>query len=178
MKKSILVTLFLLGFSTLFVTQDFVSANSLSQNTTEVRGLNLIETTIYTESNLIDSYLENNSLTLVFNDDSTVSFDNRNFDISNFEIKVEESYNLITPFAGGAINFPNTINVSSSGFGTSSFPPQTKVVSATRNKAYQERVYVATYKGSIPLNGIQSSTRGGKIYTYQGNIPYISHKIK
>lgn len=138
-----------------------------------------VETFYYNENNLKTMQIEANSLVLTFSDETKISIDDYNpnyFDSSHFEFNVQESYSLITPRAGGNINFPNKVTVSKTTYGTSSYPPGQINATATRRKAYQERIYEATYSGKILLSSIQGGTGGGKTYVYSGSIPYISHR--
>jgi len=144
-----------------------------------IEGLSRIETTRYTPSQILSYESEGKFITFTFTDGSTITVDNElgEFDVESFELFVEETYDLISSRAGGAINFPNSISVTATGYGTSNYPPNQKFVSGTRRKAYRERIYIANYSGNIPHTSTQGSTGGGKTYIYSGSIPYKSHSM-
>ena len=134
----------------------------------------------YDETMVKKSEKNGNDITFTFFDETTITVHNykNDFDTEQFDFEIIEQYSFLSFRAGGNINFPNSVYVSSTSYGTSNYPPAYKYVTASRRKSYQERIYIATYKGNIPHTGTQSSTGGGKTYMYSGNIPYVSHVQK
>ena len=176
MKKIIFITGVLLTLGILAVSTEPTAAHQkLELNLGSLFRGNKTETTLYNEDQLVNAASSGNNTTFVFEDGSTITIEGNDLNPSDFEFIAVESYNFISPTSGGAINFPDTVGIFTSTTGTSNYPPTTKHVSTTRNKAYQDRIYVATYGGNIPHAGTQGSTGGGKTYTYKGKIPYLSH---
>lgn len=156
-----------------------VYADSVAESTNTVMGQTVVKT--YDSLDIKNIEYVENEVIYFFTDDTSISVDMKDLkiiDLEKGEFYVEENYSILSMRAGGAINFPATIKAGYSSSGTSNYPPQTVTVTRTYNKAYRESVYVATYKGSIPLTSVQGSSGGGKTYQYNGSIPYVSHKKK
>lgn len=131
----------------------------------------------YTEFELENFNRIGHFLLLSFSDGSSILIADvlEEFNLENFEFIIEEYTTKAASRAGGVLNFPDTIRVTSTSSGTSNYPPNQKFVKATRRKTYQERIYIANYNGNIPHVGTQGTSGGGKTYTYTGSIPYRNH---
>lgn len=181
MKRALITGIACLSMTPVFLFGNNVSASEISTERpiTANEEVETSKTFVYTAQNLTSFNVAQSILVLNFSDGTSVSMDNFNpahFDIDNFEIQVQEYYSKSSK-AGGAINFPNSVTVSATSYGTTSYPPAQKYASTTRRKAYKERVYEARYGGNIPLSSIQGGSTGGKTYIYSGSVPYIDHKM-
>lgn len=178
MKKCIMS---LLVFATIgivgFTTGEQASANQLDTHvsTTEPTLFEETSTNHYTTENIVERTQDENGITLVMDDGTSLDLPGYTDNINEVGVDL-----LITTVpsrlrAGGAINFPATAYASGTISNYNAYPQSTLSVYTKVRKAYQNKIYEATYRGNAPRIRSVQSTGGAWIHEYGGYVPYVSH---